>query len=189
VARVILAFTIALVFVTVGLGIRAYAHLSEERRNAAPIPRDIVVLANGTVVMAPDGSVAQRLVNWLEQPTQPRQVFPLGGVEFEGRSTVPTTATQRRVPTLVKMLSAYPDVKARFIGFTAATAHPADDRRVAIARANWAIAALVKAGIDPDRLAARAATDADVKAGRGSSLDRLDLELSQKGSSAADNWP
>ena len=179
-SRAILTLTIALIFVTAAFTLKACSRLGDRESAVAPISEDIVVLANGMVVTAPDRSVAQQLIAWLERPEESHQVFHLGGVQFEGRSTVPTTATQHRVPTLVRMLTAYPDVKARFIGYTGPTRHPRDDRAVEIARANWAVAALADAGIDRERLTARAATGAERRSDPSASPERVDLELSQQ---------
>lgn len=179
-SRAILTLVFALIFVTAPFAMKACSRLSERQADDTHISKDIVVLANGMVVTAPDGSVAQRLITWLERPEEPQQVFRLGGVQFEGRSTVPTIATQHRVPALVKMLSAYPDVKARFTGYTGPTKHPRDDWAVEIARAKWAVAMLANAGIDRKRLTARAATDADRRSDPSSLPERVDLELSQE---------
>jgi len=179
-ARVSLVLALAPVVIAAGFGMHAYLSPTEQQRGARPIPRAIVVLGNGTIVEARDGSVAQELVDWLEQPRQSPRMFHLGGVQFEGRSSVPTIAARHRLPALVKMLSAYPEVKARFTGFTRSTGNPADDQAVEIARANWAVDALVSAGIDPERLSARASTRANENAAPGDLPERVDLELSKE---------
>jgi outer membrane protein OmpA-like peptidoglycan-associated protein len=180
VSRVSLVLALAPVVLAAGFGMHAYSGPTEQRRGERPIPRDIVVLGNGTIVEARDGSVAQELVDWLEKPRQSPRVFHLGGVQFEGRSSIPTIAARHRLPALVKMLSAYPEVKARFTGFTHPTGNPVDDQAIEIARANWAIDALVRAGIDPERLSARASIHANEPPAPGALPERVDLELSKE---------
>lgn len=179
-SRLLLTLLLVLAFTAGVLGLKACSELRETRLEDTPIPRDIVVLANGLAVEAPNGSVAQSLVDWLEQPQKAHGVFHLGGVQFEGRSTVPTRATQHRMPALIKMLRAYPSVQARFIGFSSPSGNRFDDRAVALARARWAVDALLQAGIEPDRLSARAAVERERHAAAASLPDRVDLELSKQ---------
>lgn len=175
-----LVLALAPVVVVTGLEIQACLIPTSERPTATPIAKGIVLLDNGLFVEAPDDSVAKRLLDWLEKPEKSRQVFYLGGVQFEGRSIVPTTATRLRVPTLVKMLTAYPYVNAKFMGFTSPTQDPLLDQAVEIARANWVVAELVKSGINPARLSAQASIQRTGHPNPYVLPERVDLELSKK---------
>src|ERR1700712_2725406 len=61
----------------------------------------IAVLGDGSVLFAPDGTVARELTDWLEQPDGDARWFELGGTQFLARSIEPTPFTERRLPHLV----------------------------------------------------------------------------------------
>lgn len=69
------------------------------------------------------------------------------------------------VPALVIMLSAYPKVRARFKGSIRGIRDSADDGAIEIARTNWAVDALVRAGIDPEH--------SNLASQRGEDYDRV----------------
>lgn len=177
-SKLILVLSLIPVVVGVGMELQDGMTQSPQAPEMVRASRNLLLLDNGAFVEARDGSVAKRLVDWLQVPDRSARVFHLGGVRFEGRARIPTDAARHRVPTLAKLLIAYPDVRATFIGFTNPTRNRVDDQAVAFARANWVVDALQKAGINPRRLSARAATEGEQQLGQRFSPQRVDLELS-----------
>lgn len=177
-SKLILVLSLIPVIVGVGMALQDGMTASPQAPETVDAASNLLLLDNGAIVEARDGSVAKRLVDWLQDPDRSARVFHLGGVQFEGRARIPTDAARRRVPTLTKLLIAYPDVRATFVGSTNPTQNRVDDQAVAFARANWDVEALQKAGINPRRLSARAATEGEQRLGQRFSPQRVDLELS-----------
>jgi len=97
----------------------------------------IAVLQDGSVLFAPDGTVARELTEWPDQPDGDARWFELGGTQFLGLSITPTPFIEKRLPRLAQMMKAYSKVAATLVGHVAAMANADDDRRVSQARADW----------------------------------------------------
>lgn len=181
--RLIFFMLFATAFAATALTIRACSTLAS---HADSVPfeqaKKIAVLADGSVMFAPDGTVARELTDWLEQPDGDSRWFELGGTQFEGRSVEPTAFTMKRLPRLAQMLKAYPRVKARLVGHAGATADARGDLQLSLARAEWAAGWLVRNGVAAGRVSADGIGSnhplfamASPQAGRN---DRVSMELS-----------
>ena len=112
----------------------------------------LVPLADGSVLIAPDGSVAGSLVNWLRDPAAKRRRFEVGGKQFEPQATAPVPAAKVRLVRLAQMLRAYPKVHVALIGATNPGSDREQDKQLSEARARATAALLVAAGVNADRL-------------------------------------
>ena len=121
----------------------------------------IVGLPGSAVLIAPNGTVARELVDWLATHDQQPRRFELGGTEFAGRSIEPTIESKVRIKRLATMLKAYPDVTLHVIGYSDASGYVAADQRLSEARAAWLVQALSDSGIARSRLTAEGRGGAD----------------------------
>lgn len=148
--RLIFLLLFATAFTATALTIRACSTLASHQ-DSIPLEqaRKIAVLEDGSVVFAPDGTVARQLTDWLEQPDGDSQWFELGGAQFASGSVEPTAFTVRRLPHLAQMLKACPRLKARLVDHAGATADARADLQLSVVRAEWTSAWLVRSGISP----------------------------------------
>jgi len=121
----------------------------------------IVTLADGSTMVAPRGTVGRALVDWLASREPGQNTFELGGQEFVGRTAELTTESRGRVPRLVAMLHANPDVKVVIVGHTDPSGDEAADRAISQARADVLLDMLRDGRISSHRLRteARGASD------------------------------
>lgn len=142
----------------------------------------LVALSDGSTMIAKDGTVGRDLVDWLASRHSTEKSFELGGHQFVGRTTEPTAETLGRIPRLVAMLKANPDVKAVIVGHTDPSGDATVDRDVALKRAQTLANLLEDGGIDAQRLtvesvgASEPLTKSDTKEGRASN-QRVSLTL------------
>jgi outer membrane protein OmpA-like peptidoglycan-associated protein len=124
-------------------------------------PSGIVALADGSTMVAPRGTVGRALVDWLARREPGQKTFELGGQEFVGRTAELTTESRGRVPRLIAMLRANPDVKVIIVGHTDPSGDEAADRAISRARADVLLAMLRDGHISSHRLRteARGASD------------------------------
>lgn len=119
-------------------------------------PSAIVALADGSTMAAPRGTVGRELVDWLATNESGQKTFELGGQEFRGRPAELTPESLGRVPHLIAMLRANPDVKVVIIGHTDPSGDPAADRAISQARADILLNILREGGISSRRLSTKA---------------------------------
>lgn len=112
----------------------------------------LVALSDGSTLIAKDGTVGRDLVDWLASRGSARESFEVGGHQFVGRTMEPTAETLGRIPRLVAMLKANPDVKAVIVGHTDPSGDATADRVVALKRAQTLADLLEDGGIDAERL-------------------------------------
>lgn len=124
-------------------------------------PTVIVALADGSTMVAPRGTVGRALVDWLARREPGQKAFELGGQEFVGRTAEPTTESLGRIPHLIAMLRANPDVHVVIVGHTDPSGDEVADRAISQKRADVVLALLRDDRIASDRLSteARGATD------------------------------
>lgn len=115
-------------------------------------PSVIVALADGSTMVAPRGTVGRALVDWLARREPGQKTFELGGQEFVGRTAELTTESRGRVPRLIAMLRATPDVKVVIVGHTDPSGDKAADRAILQARADVLLAKLRDGRISSHRL-------------------------------------
>lgn len=125
----------------------------------ADVPGDpsvIVALADGSTMVAPHGTVGRALVDWLARREPGQKAFELGGQEFVGRTAQPTTESLGRIPHLIAMLRANPDVTVVIVGHTDPSGDETADRALSQARAD-----VVRDMLRDDRISAhRLSTEA-----------------------------
>ena len=121
----------------------------------------LVALRDGSTMMAEHGTVGRDLVDWLAAGEEGQRRFELGGQEFVERTAEPTAESLGRIPRLVAMLRANPDVDVIVIGHTDNTQDAAADMALSLARARMLVGRLEAAGIEPERLKVEARGSAE----------------------------
>lgn len=124
-------------------------------------PSGIVALADGSTMAAPRGTVGRDLVDWLARRESGQKTFELGGQEFLGRTAELTPQSRGRVPRLIAMLRANPDVKVVIVGHTDPSGDQAADRAISLARADVVLGMLRDGRISAHRLSAKARAASD----------------------------
>lgn len=124
-------------------------------------PSAIVSLADGSTMVAPRGTVGRDLVDWLARREPGQKTFELGGQEFVGRTAELTPESIGRVPRLIAMLKANPDVKMVIVGHTDPSGDSKADLELSRARAESLFRVLRDGRISAARLRieARSASD------------------------------
>jgi outer membrane protein OmpA-like peptidoglycan-associated protein len=112
---------------------------------------DIVALRDGATMVAKPGTVGRELVDWLASDEQSR-AFELGGEEFLNRSAEPTLESKVRMPRLIAMLKANPDVQVHVIGHSDRSSDPVADQTLSEARARIAVLTLKEGGVSASRV-------------------------------------
>lgn len=112
----------------------------------------LVALHDGSTMMAQPGTVGRDLVDWLAARRAGQKAFELGGQEFVGRTATPTAESIGRVPRLIAMLRANPDVRVTVIGHAAPSGNEQADRALGAARAEMLARLLREGGVSPDRI-------------------------------------
>jgi hypothetical protein len=114
----------------------------------------IVALPDRSTLHVPEGTVGRDIVDWLASGEAATSKFELGGDQFVGRTAEPTPELSARATRLVKLLKAYPDVKATVVGHTDASSDAEADKALSLARAQRLVQLLKSGGIRADRLQA-----------------------------------
>lgn len=161
-ARMILLLVFMALFVSGSLALKRCSE--EPRPESTEVrgdPSTIVALADGSTMAAPQGTVGRELVDWLATNEPGQKTFELGGQEFVGRTAELTPESRGRVPHLIAMLRANPDVDLVIVGHTDPSGDPAVDRAISQARADVLLGLLREGGISSLRLSteARGASD------------------------------
>ncbi len=153
-ARILLGALAVLVIVTAALATRSCGRARPVAVQSNADMSAVVALPNGTVMTAPRGSVGRDMVEWLASSDDSDRRFELGGRQFDGRSPEPTIESKVRIGRGVAILKANPGVDVEVIGHTSASADPAADATLSLARAQWIVSALKDGGISGSRLTA-----------------------------------
>jgi len=143
--------------------------LATQQDAPPPAAAQIAILPDGIVMFAPNGSVAQHLVDWLDAAQKGSRYFEVGGTQFVGKDVEPTAVAKTRLKKLVDIMGAYPRVKVTVIGFTGRKGGSQENGILSEQRAKRVVELLVADGVSADRLAAR---------GRGE-MQNIDPENSQ----------
>ncbi len=125
-------------------------------------------------MMAASGTVTRALVDWLQADTPGSKTFDLGGELFAPRTADPTPDSLGRLPRLVAMLKAYPQVDLVAVGHASASGDPRQDAALATARAERLVDLLKQAGIDGNRLHVESQGSADPLPGVNAASPRND---------------
>jgi outer membrane protein OmpA-like peptidoglycan-associated protein len=144
------------IFFIIGLVLAASAalafHSCTRRQLDVDSTPGLVPLADGSVLVAPDGSVAAVLVNWLRDPAATRRRFEVGGNQFAPGATTPIAPAKVRLARLAQMLRAYPKVQVALIGATNPGSNAEKDQLLSEERARLCADLLVAAGVGRERL-------------------------------------
>lgn len=165
-----------------------------ERRASQPEPMErvtpeaadeIIGLPDGGTLIAAKGTPGRRLIDWLDSRVAGSQSFEVGGREFEPGSAAPTREGAGRIPRLVMILRAYPDIQVVIVGHARASGDPKADLALSEARAKFVAEELRQSAVEQERLSIRAAgsseplpSDSPLRAG-GASDDRVSLVLTR----------
>ena len=185
--RIVVRLLVFFAIIGVSLFLIGRAMLDHRRSAAAEdvaptIATSVAILPDGNIMFAPNGSIAQSLTDWLENNDGRPRYFEVGGQQFVGKAVVPTTSAQARLPQLVKIMQAYPDLKLVIVGHTDDRGSAAENEVVSRKRAKWLENYLESYGIDQKRLSVRAAgaaqpvADDETQAGRDAN-NRIGLAL------------
>ena len=114
-------------------------------------------LPGGSSIEVGENSVENRLVTFINDKTKPVDKttwFSLDRLYFEtGKSTL-KAVSQAQVKNIAAIMKAYPEVELRLGGYTDNTGKPESNLKLSTARANTAMAELVKLGVAAKRLTA-----------------------------------
>lgn len=121
----------------------------------------LVALPDGSTLVAAEGTVTHDLITWLESADPQPRWFELGGQQFVGKSVEPAGEAAGRVPRLIRMLRAYPDVTVHVVGYTDPTGDPVANQKLSEDRAKTLVRLLERGGISEIRLSAEGRGSAD----------------------------
>ena len=189
-ARIILLGLLLLLAAAAVLGLRACDDRAE--RAAHPVTAvnpetadQIVGLPDGETLVAAKGSVGRGLIDWLDARKRRAASFEVGGREFAEGTATPTPEGAGRLPRLIMILRAYPEVHVTIVGHSERSSDPAADIALSRARAEFVAGELIAGGLEKSRVDVRAAgsatplpADSPLRAG-GASNERGSLILTR----------
>jgi outer membrane protein OmpA-like peptidoglycan-associated protein len=112
----------------------------------------IVSLGHGWTMVAPRGTVARDVVDWLASGTEGERYFEAGGRQFTGNSAELAPDAWNRIDRFVVMLRTHRDVRARIVGFSDASGNASEDQRLSELRARQVMIEIMAQGIPRSRL-------------------------------------
>lgn len=159
------AIVLALLGLTVALNLRECARQgspsTETRLTGDGTMESIVSLGRGWTMVAPKGTVARDIVDWMESGAEGQRYFEAGGRQFIGNSTELAPDAWNRIDRFVIMLRTHRDVRARIVGFSDASGNTAEDQRLSETRAREVMIELASHGIARKRLSFEGRGSAD----------------------------
>jgi outer membrane protein OmpA-like peptidoglycan-associated protein len=105
----------------------------------------------------PEHGVEGRLVTFIEDQGRPADKttwFDFDRLTFETGSATLAQSSQDQLQAVAAILAAHPPVKLKIGGYTDNVGDPASNQRLSDERARNVRSALIRAGVDPERLAA-----------------------------------
>ena len=164
-AGTILLALLAALGLTVALGLQACS-LLDAPSPESQLPGDrtmasIVSLGRGRTMVAPRGTVARDVVNWMASRAEGERYFEAGGREFIGNSAELAPESWNRIERFVMMLQANRDVRARIVGFSDTSGNASENQRLSEARARQVMIEIAAHGIAPSRLSFEGRGSAD----------------------------
>ena len=145
-------------------------------------------LPDGTELSIAENSVENSLISFIEDKNKPVDKttwITFDRLYFEtGKSTL-KAESQEQLKNIVAILKAYPNVQLKMGGYTDNTGDAAVNQKISNERANTAMQALIKLGVDAGRLSAEgygqdhAIASNDTPEGRAQNR-RIDVRVTQK---------
>ncbi|ETZ23704.1 OmpA family protein [Pedobacter sp. V48] len=145
-------------------------------------------LPDGTELSIAENSVENSLISFIEDKNKPVDKttwFTFDRLYFEtGKSTL-KAESQEQLKNIAAILKAYPNVRLKMGGYTDNTGDAAVNQKISNERANTAMQALIKLGIDAKRLSAEGygqdhpIASNDTPEGRAQNR-RIDVRVTQK---------
>lgn len=190
-SRVLLIGLCTVSITSLGLALSAQHQASAPKPipTASAVPPNwdsIVALPNGSSMLAPKGTVGRTLIDWLASKDPRATTFELGGRQFPAGKSVAVAGDDGRIPHLVMVLRAYPDVDMEVVGHSHVSGNAQADQALSLARATYVANEVAREGIAMSRVTARAAgsaeplaADSPLRAG-GATDDRVTLTLHRR---------
>ncbi len=120
----------------------------------APLPVQTVTLPNGQAVDLAPNSLNYTLQQYLASNEATPRTFTFDKLNFDTSSAAIRPADAPNVDALAQILIAYPQARARIVGYTDARGAPGANAGLGEQRADALVAALVAKGVPADRLTA-----------------------------------
>jgi outer membrane protein OmpA-like peptidoglycan-associated protein len=145
-------------------------------------------LPDGTSINIPENSVEGSLISFIEDKNKPVDKttwFTFDRLYFETGKSILKPESQEQLKNIAAILKAYPNVQLKLGGYTDNTGDAAVNTKISNERANAALDALVKLGVDTKRLSAEGygqehpVASNDTPEGRAQNR-RIDIRVTQK---------
>jgi OOP family OmpA-OmpF porin len=145
-------------------------------------------LPNGTTLRIPANGVESKLIAFIEDrnsPVSPTAWFSFDRLEFETGSSALKSSSQEQLSNIAEIMKAYPQVTAKFGGYTDNTGNPEQNLQLSRERANNTMNQVVALGVDASRLTAEGFGDqhpvADNATAEGRQRNRrIDINITAK---------
>lgn len=180
------AYLIAIFVLVAGvifLGLRTcYTAVKDDDDTVAATSGDdsIIVLKDGSTMIAEQGTLGREMVDWLELNTKGQATFLLAGEPFVRSSAELTPDTLHRISRLAVLLKANRDVAAQIFVFAVDSGDPQADLRLAGIRAQRIQIELIASGISESRFTVEGRRAPDtVKRGLAIENGRIAVALSR----------
>lgn len=118
---------------------------------AAPAAETLTLPGGGTISVAP-GSIGYGVAKFLDSTEAAPKTFVFDNLNFDTASNTITPESQPTVDTLVAILKAYPNVRARIVGYTDNQGDPAANKTLSEGRASSVARQMISSGIVMSRL-------------------------------------
>jgi outer membrane protein OmpA-like peptidoglycan-associated protein len=113
---------------------------------------ETLTLPGGTTISVAPGSIGYSVAKFLDSREAAPKTFIFDNLNFDTASNKLTPESNATVGTMVVILKAYPNVRARIVGYTDNQGDPAANKTLSDSRAASVSKQIIDAGIAPDRL-------------------------------------
>jgi outer membrane protein OmpA-like peptidoglycan-associated protein len=118
----------------------------------APAAPETLSLPGGATISVAPGSIGHGVATYLDSPEPAPKTFIFDNLNFDTASNSLTPESNATVDTLVVILRAYPNVRARVVGYTDNQGDPAANKTLSDNRAAAVSKKMIDSGITADRL-------------------------------------
>ena len=125
-----------------------------------PAP-ETLSLPGGTTISVAPGSIGYSVAKFLDSREPAPKTFIFDNLNFDTASNALTPESNATVDTLVVILKAYPNVRARVVGYTDNQGDPAANKTLSDNRAATVSKKIIDSGVAADRLETAGMGDAN----------------------------